>query len=106
MFASFKAKALDLVSRDSGYLCQREWCASLERCVPDATYWLPCWKYEYTLTSDPQREMSLIYYPNRSGLEDRIYRIRTERSLASTPLPRTCHMTSIGRIRNLQNGDV
>lgn len=36
-----------------------------------------------------------IYYGNRAGLEDRVFRIRTERSLASTPLPRTCHMVSV-----------
>ena len=29
---------------------------------------------------DPQTEISLIYYPNKGGLEDRVFRIRTERS--------------------------
>ncbi|WP_280138848.1 aromatic-ring-hydroxylating dioxygenase subunit beta, partial [Rhizobium ecuadorense] len=32
-----------------------------------------------------------IYYPNRDGLEDRVFRIKTERSGASTPEPRTSH---------------
>jgi hypothetical protein len=34
---------------------------------------------------DPQREISLIYYPNRQGLEDRVFRIKTERSSATMP---------------------
>lgn len=106
MSSSLHEKARDLVELEGWLLDQREWDAWLDLYAPDAVYWLPCWKDEYTLTSDPQREMSLIYYSNRSGLEDRIYRIRTERSLASTPLPRTCHMTSIGRVLDLPNGDI
>ena len=37
------------------------------------------------LTTDPQNEVSLIYYPSRQGLEDRVFRIETDRSSASTP---------------------
>ncbi|MEH2764465.1 aromatic-ring-hydroxylating dioxygenase subunit beta, partial [Klebsiella pneumoniae] len=33
-------------------------------------------------------------FPNREGLEDRVYRIKTERSGASTPEPRTTHIIS------------
>lgn len=43
------------------------------------------------LTEDPHSQISLIYYPNRNGLEDRVFRIKTERSGASTPEPRTNH---------------
>ncbi|MDF5745582.1 aromatic-ring-hydroxylating dioxygenase subunit beta, partial [Klebsiella quasipneumoniae] len=32
--------------------------------------------------------------PNREGLEDRVYRIKTERAGASTPEPRTTHIIS------------
>ncbi|HBM42506.1 MAG TPA: benzoate 1,2-dioxygenase small subunit, partial [Halomonas sp.] len=45
-------------------------------------------------TRDPNGEVSLIYYPNREGLEDRVYRIKTERSGASTPEPRTTHQVT------------
>src|SRR3712207_6909137 len=37
-----------------------------------------------SLTEDPHREMSLIYYGNKGGLEDRVFRIRTERSSATS----------------------
>ncbi len=36
-----------------------------------------------SLVTDPQREISLIYYPDRQGLEDRVFRIETERSSAT-----------------------
>jgi 3-phenylpropionate/cinnamic acid dioxygenase small subunit len=46
------------------------------------------------LVSDPKTEVSMIYHDRRSRLEDRILRIRTGLSAASTPLPRTWHMVS------------
>jgi len=46
------------------------------------------------LITDPQREISLIYYPSRQGLEDRVFRIKTERSSATMPDTRTSHNLS------------
>jgi anthranilate 1,2-dioxygenase (deaminating, decarboxylating) small subunit len=45
---------------------------------------VPQWDSEHSYTTDPRRGMSLIYYANRSGLEDRVFRLRTGRSAAST----------------------
>ncbi len=62
---------------------------------PDAEFWMPAWDDNDTLTEDPQNEMSLIYYPNRGGIEDRVFRIKTDRSSAtSLPEPRTGHNIS------------
>ena len=58
----------------------------LECYAPDAEFWMPAWDDDDTLTTDPQREISLIWYGNRGGLEDRVFRIRTDRSSA-TSLP-------------------
>jgi benzoate/toluate 1,2-dioxygenase beta subunit len=64
----------------------------LECYHPDAEFWMPAWDEDDTLTTDPQREVSLIWYGNRGGLEDRVFRIRTDRSSAtSLPEPRTGH---------------
>ena len=79
-----------------------EW---LECYAPDAEYWVPSWDDDNTLTSNPQNEISLIYYPTRSGLEDRIFRIKTERSAASMPEPRTGHNLSNIEIVS-QDGDL
>ena len=64
----------------------------LECYAPDAEFWMPAWDDDDTLFTDPQREISLIWYGNRGGLEDRVFRIRTDRSSAtSLPEPRTGH---------------
>lgn len=86
--------AHDLILTESWFLDQREWDKWLDLYLPEAEYWLPCWKEDDTLTDDPRRQISLIYYSSRAGLEDRVYRIRTDRSLASTPLPRTSHIVN------------
>jgi benzoate/toluate 1,2-dioxygenase beta subunit len=61
----------------------------------DAEFWMPAWDDDDRLTEDPQSEISLIWYGDRGGLEDRVFRIRTERSSAtSLPEPRTSHNIS------------
>ena len=75
-------------------LDDREWDAWLECYAPEASFWMPTWDDDDQLVDDPQSEVSLIYYPDRAGLEDRVFRIKTERSGATMPEPRTCHMIS------------
>ena len=72
-------------------LDDRQWDDWLACYAPDASYWMPAWDDDGTLVINPQREVSLIWYGNRGGLEDRVFRIKTERSGASTPEPRTNH---------------
>ncbi|MRT27784.1 MULTISPECIES: benzoate 1,2-dioxygenase small subunit [Herbaspirillum] len=80
------------IFREGRHLDDREWEPWLEMYAPDAEYWMPAWGDDDQLTEDPQSEISLIYYANRDGLEDRVFRIKTERSSASMPEPRTNHM--------------
>ncbi|MDF0605077.1 anthranilate 1,2-dioxygenase small subunit [Neisseriaceae bacterium TC5R-5] len=81
-------------------LCDRQaWDEYLELFDEQCEFHIPQWDSEHQYTADPKREMSLIYYANRSGLEDRVYRIRTGKSAASTPMPRTQHQISNVRIR-------
>lgn len=83
------------ILREARYLDDREWDRWLECYHPDVTYWMPAWDDNDELTEDPQTEISLIYYPNKDGLEDRVYRLKTERSGASSlPEPRTNHFIS------------
>ncbi|MBD9527544.1 benzoate 1,2-dioxygenase small subunit [Paracoccus sp. PAR01] len=77
--------------REARLLDDREWDEWLTCYAADVEYWMPCWDDDDRLTEDPQSEISLIYYPSRDGLEDRVFRIKTERSGASTPEPRTGH---------------
>jgi len=83
----------DLIYRE-GYLLDggkfEEW---LELYAEDAECWVPAWGDDLNeQTQDPQKEISLIYYSNRDGLADRIFRLQTGKSAASMPLFRTSHI--------------
>ena len=84
----------ELLYREALYLDTRQWDAWLALYEENAEYWIPSWDSEHEYVQDPHGEVSLMYYSDRSGLEDRVFRIRTERSAASTPLPRTCPLVS------------
>jgi benzoate/toluate 1,2-dioxygenase beta subunit len=77
--------------REARLLDDRQWDEWLTCYAEDVTYWMPSWDDDDKMTEDPHSEISLIYYPSRDGLEDRVFRIKTERSGASTPEPRTSH---------------
>ena len=88
------AAGAEVLQREGIYLDEQRWDEWIALFAPDCEYWVPTWTSERTLASDPQRELSHIYYSNRQGLEDRIVRIRTGRSPASTPMPRTAHLVT------------
>lgn len=93
----------DFLYREARYLDDKDWDSWLELYAPDATFWMPSWDDSDQLIEDPQREISLIWYGNRSGLEDRVFRIKTERSSASIPDTRTSH--NLCNIELLEHGD-
>ena len=84
----------EVLQREGIYLDEQRWDEWIALFAPDCEYWVPTWTSDRTLANDPQRELSHIYYADRQGLEDRIVRIRTGRSPASTPLPRTAHLVT------------
>ena len=97
----------DFIYYENRLLDDRKFEEWLELYREHAEYWMPAWDVDDTLTEDPQREISLIYYPNRGGLEDRIFRIRTERSSAtSIPEPRTGHYSTNIEILERRDGEV
>lgn len=93
----------DFLYREARYLDDKQWDDWLEMYAADASFWMPSWDDNDELTEDPQREISLIWYGNRTGLEDRIFRIKTERSSASVPDTRTSH--NISNIELLEQAD-
>ncbi|UBM08217.1 benzoate 1,2-dioxygenase small subunit [Cupriavidus metallidurans] len=80
--------------RECRLLDDEQWDEWLTCYHPEARFWMPCWDDDGKLVTDPEREISLIFYPNRQGLEDRIFRIKTERSSATIPDTRTSHNLS------------
>lgn len=77
--------------KESRLLDERDWDSWLALYDENVEYWMPAWDDDGELTDDPQTQISLIYYPRRAGLEDRIFRIRTDRSSATIPDTRTAH---------------
>jgi 3-phenylpropionate/cinnamic acid dioxygenase small subunit len=82
----------ELIYLEAAYLDEKRWAEWLGLYTDDAEFWVPAWDAAAKPTSDPQSQLSLIYYNSRSGLEDRVWRIKSGKSLASDPLIRTCHM--------------
>ncbi|MDO5638866.1 MAG: benzoate 1,2-dioxygenase small subunit [Neisseria sp.] len=91
--------------REARLLDDEQWDDWLECYHENASFWMPAWDDDDTLTEDPQREISLIYYPDRGGLEDRVFRIKTDRSSATMPDTRTSHNLSNIELE-AQDGDV
>lgn len=84
-------QATELLYRQAYYLDTQRWDDWLALFTEDAEYWVPAWKGEHTPTDNPKREVSLVYYNKRAGLEDRVWRARSGKSVASAVLPRTQH---------------
>jgi benzoate/toluate 1,2-dioxygenase subunit beta len=99
-------KVVDFLYREARLLDDRQWDEWLACYASTAVFWMPSWDDDDQLVDDPQRHVSLIYYPNREGLEDRVFRIKTERSGASMPEPRTCHQISNVEVLATRDGAV
>lgn len=85
------AKIQAFVYQEARFIDDKQWDQWLQCYDENVEFWMPCWDDEDKLTTDHESQMSLIYYPNRNGLEDRVFRIRTERSSATLPDTRTSH---------------
>src|SRR5690606_41852881 len=48
--------------------------------------------------------LSYIKYEDRTGMADRMFRIRTGKAASATPLPRTMHVIKNIRVKELDNG--
>lgn len=94
MSAIDRSRVCDFLYRESRLLDDEQWDEWLACYDRNAVFWMPSWDDDDTLVADPQREISLIYYPSRQGLEDRVFRIKTERSSATMPSTRTSHNIS------------
>lgn len=84
----------------------KDWDAYLAMFSEDSEFHLPQWDSEHVYTRDPKTSMSLIYYANRGGLEDRVFRIRTGKAASTVPLPRTVHLISNLRLSERPGGEL
>jgi 3-phenylpropionate/cinnamic acid dioxygenase small subunit len=86
-----RAEAEERLYREALLIDSRRWDEWLAMFCDDIEFHMPAWRDETTLTQDPDRELSLIYYRGRRNLEDRVMRATSGLSTASTPLPRAVH---------------
>ena len=86
--------AAELLYREAHFLDERRWDDWLSLYHEQAEYWVPAWRDEDRVTEDPESEIALIYISSRVQLEERVSRVRSGRSAASSPLPRTAHAVS------------
>lgn len=89
-----RGEAEDLLFREALLIDSRCFAEWLDLFTPDVEFWMPAWRDEATLTQDPDRELSLIYYKGRRNLEDRVMRLTSGLSVASLPLPRVVHQVT------------
>ncbi|MEI6643976.1 MAG: aromatic-ring-hydroxylating dioxygenase subunit beta [Novosphingobium sp.] len=89
-----RAEAEDLLYREALLIDTQRFAEWLELFTPDVEFWMPAWRDETITTEDPDRELSLIYYKGRRNLEDRVMRLTSGLSTASSPLPRVVHQVT------------
>lgn len=92
------AEGSELLYREAMLLDERRWDEWISLFTTNCEYWVPAWKSEDEPTSDPKRELSLVYYANRSGLEDRVWRVKSGRAVSAMVLPRTQHVITNIRV--------
>lgn len=85
-------------------LCDKyDWDAYIELYDEDSEYHIPQWIDDHNYVQDPNQGLSYIYYADRSGLEDRVFRIRTGKAASATPLPRTFHSINNVQVKMQEN---
>jgi benzoate/toluate 1,2-dioxygenase beta subunit len=97
---------LAFLYREARLLDDEQWDDWVECYHPEAHFWMPSWDDDGTLVTDPEREISLVYYATRQGLEDRVFRIKTERSSATIPDTRTSHNIANVEVERIEDGRV
>lgn len=95
---NLREAVIELLLEEADAIDQRRWDDWLELYEEDAVYYAPAWEGDDDLTSDPSREISLIYCGNRQRLADRVWRIRSNLSSSLARMPRTCHLVTNIRV--------
>jgi benzoate/toluate 1,2-dioxygenase beta subunit/2,4,5-trichlorophenoxyacetic acid oxygenase 2 len=94
MSAAGTGAAIEVVYREAHCLDARCWDDWLALYREDAVFWVPAWVDDATPVDDPATQVSLIYCAARAALEDRVWRVRSGLSAASSLLPRTTHLVT------------
>ena len=93
----------ELLFEEADAVDQRRWDDWLMLFEENAEYYAPAWEGDDDLTSDPHKEISLIYCSSRERMWDRVWRIRSNLSSSLARMPRTCHLVTNIRIGETGN---
>ena len=96
-------EAAAFLYREALFLDRLDFDSWLALYTPDCLFWMPAWRDDGAQTTDPDRELSLIFYRGKRNLEDRVKRIRSGFSVASAVMPRVAHM--VGNVLSEPAGD-
>ena len=69
-------------------------------------FWVPAYTDRGELVDEPEQRINLIYITSKKGLDERVFRIETGHSVASSPTPRTCHLIANVVADDLGDGEV
>lgn len=100
------AEAQALLFREARLLDDQDFRGWLDLFTEDALYWMPAWRDDNTLTQDPDRELSLIYYRGKDNLRDRVDRLTSGLSPVSKILPRVVHLIANVTVEASDAGEV
>jgi 3-phenylpropionate/cinnamic acid dioxygenase small subunit len=91
-------EAADTIQTEAVLLDDRRWDEWLDLYTEDCIFWVPAWRQDGSLVENPNREVSHIYSVGRGALQDRLYRLRSNMSVATIPLQRTTHLLADSRL--------
>jgi 3-phenylpropionate/cinnamic acid dioxygenase small subunit len=91
-FTGAKAEVEAIIYREAWLLDHQDFKGWLNLYAEDVLFWMPAWRDNNTLTQDPDRELSLIYYRGKDNLRDRVDRLTSGMSPVSRTLPRVVHL--------------
>jgi len=89
-----EARTARLLFHEARCIDERDWMGWLDLYTEDAVFWVPAWLDENRTCTDPDREISQIYHDSRQGLEERVARLQSRKSVTTMPLPRTTHFVT------------
>ncbi|MBN9050644.1 MAG: nuclear transport factor 2 family protein [Rhizobiales bacterium] len=90
---SLYQRVSEFLGHEAALIDDRDWHEWLALFSRDAQFWVPAWLDDHKFTSDPARQTSLIY-ADMHDLEARVFRVESEDSYASMPLPQTSHLVT------------
>jgi anthranilate 1,2-dioxygenase (deaminating, decarboxylating) small subunit len=99
--ASTKERIEQFLYKEAECCDTRDWDGYLALYDEGCEFYLPQWLTATEYTTDPKTQLAYIYYKNRDGLEDRVFRLRTNKAASTQPPFRTAHMISNVRPREI-----